>query len=133
MDLMEGLKLNELFYNEIAAAILHSNFPNLKSSAALIGWGSEVLGFDDAESTDHNWGLRFQLFLSEEDFEKHSRSINLTLSENLPNVFRGYPTAFEIHVNSDQRGARENVRHNIDFETIEDFSGVISAAIHTKN
>ncbi len=118
---MKGLKLNELFYNEIVAGILQSNFPNLKYSAALIGWGSEVLGYDDAQSTDHNWGLRFQLFLSEKDYERYSDSVNQTLAENLPTEFRGFPTAFEIHVNEDQRGARGNFKHNIDVETIERF------------
>lgn len=64
-NFMKGLELNENFYNEIVAEVLSSSFPNLKYSAALIGWGSEVLGFDDELSADHNWGLRFQIFLSE--------------------------------------------------------------------
>src|SRR4051812_32861209 len=105
---MKGLELSGLFYNEIVAEILKSNFPSLKYSAALIGWGSEVLGFDDRLSTDHNWGLRFQLFLSGRDFEEHFELINQVLSKDLPTEFRGYPTDFEIRVNKDQRAEREN-------------------------
>ena len=69
-DFIPGLELNELFYKELVAPILKRNFQNIKYSAALIGWGSEVLGYDDAQSTDHNWGLRFQIFLSNEDANK---------------------------------------------------------------
>jgi len=118
---MKGLELNQLFYKEIVAGILKSNFPHLKYSAVLIGWGSEVLGYDDAQSADHNWGLRFQLFLSEKDHVKYSDSINKTLAGNLPEEFLGFPTTFEIHVNSDQRGERKNIKHNIEVETIERF------------
>jgi len=31
-------------------------------SAALLGWGSEVLGFDSPRSADHSWGPRLQIF-----------------------------------------------------------------------
>ncbi len=75
-DFIRGLELNELFYNQVVASILKSRFPNLRYSAALIGWGSDVLGFDDAQSADHNWGIRFQLFLSEQDSEKYCKPIN---------------------------------------------------------
>lgn len=49
-----GLKLNELFYKEVVGPILKSEFPNLKYSAGLIGSGSEVLGYDTQQSTDHH-------------------------------------------------------------------------------
>jgi hypothetical protein len=53
---MPGLALSEMFYEQAAAPILREHFPGLAYSAALIGWGSEVLGYDDRTSTDHNWG-----------------------------------------------------------------------------
>ena len=65
-DFMSGLAINQLFYEEMVRPILESQFPELEHSAALIGWGSEVLGYDDVQSTDHNWGPRFQLFLAEQ-------------------------------------------------------------------
>ncbi|HLL99759.1 MAG TPA: DUF4037 domain-containing protein, partial [Pyrinomonadaceae bacterium] len=125
-DFVKGLELNAQFYSEIVAPLLKTHFPNLEYSAALIGWGSEVLGYDDPVSTDHNWGLRFQIFLSQHDCREHSSSINQILNEKLPPEFRGFPTDFEIRVNRDQRGERREDdagRHNIDIETIEGFFG----------
>ncbi len=89
-----------------------------------MGWGSEVLGFDDDQSTDHNWGLRFQLFLSEQDDERYRKHINTILDEQLPPGFRGYPTSFNILVNEDQRAVSQTkATHNIDIETIKGLFG----------
>jgi hypothetical protein len=118
-DFMNGLALNQLFYEEVVEPILKSHLSDLKYSGALIGWGSDVLGYDDAQSTDHNWGPRFQLFLHEQDFEKYHESITHVLDEELPSEFRGYPTAFPIVVN-DVEGPP---KHNIDVETIRGFFG----------
>jgi len=63
-DFIPGLRLSELFYSEAAKPILDTFFPELSYSAALLGWGSEVLGYDDVQSSDHHWGPRFLLFLS---------------------------------------------------------------------
>lgn len=118
-DFMNGLALNQLFYEEVVAPILKSHFSDLKYSAALIGWGSDVLGYDDAQSTDHNWGPRFQLFLNQDDDEKYHESIVNVLNDELPSEFRGYPTAFPIVVN-DVEGAS---KYNIDVETIRGYFG----------
>jgi len=120
-NFISGLELNELYYNEVVAPILKHHFQNVPYSAALIGWGSEVLGYDDMQSTDHNWGLRFQLFLSKRDHEKYKKSIDRTLNQHLPTHFRRHPIAFEINVNEDQRDPTALNRHNIDVETIEGF------------
>lgn len=122
-DFIKGLQLNENFYNEVVAAILNSDFPDLKYSAGLIGWGSEVLGYDDVLSADHNWGLRFQIFLSAEDHEKYYLELNQILDEKLPHEYKSHPTSFEINVNKDQRDLERAKlsKHNIDIETIEGF------------
>ena len=62
-----GLELNRAFYREAVAPILAANFARLKYSAALIGYGSDVLGYDSERSTDHEWGPRLMLFLDDED------------------------------------------------------------------
>ena len=115
---MRGLDLNERYYREAVRPILDAHFPKLNHAAALIGWGSEVLGFDDDTSTDHNWGLRFWLFLSERDAENHSEQVDRCLAENLPAKFLGYPVAFEY---SEQRGKRALARHNINIETVSNY------------
>jgi hypothetical protein len=120
-EFINGLALNQLFYEEAIAPVLKSHFSDLRYSAALIGWGSDVLGYDDAQSTDHNWGPRFQLFLANQDYEKYRKSITDALNEQLPSEFRGYPTTFMIEVDEDQHGAAGSLKHNIDVETIRDF------------
>jgi len=120
-DFINGLDLNERFYKEIAAPLLEVHFPDLKHSAALIGWGSDVLGYDDLESTDHNWGGRFQLFLGERDFEQYHEDIQDILRKNLPAEFHGYPTTFPIVGNEDQRDERDSLAHNIEVRTIRQY------------
>lgn len=93
-DFIPGLKLSELFYAEAVRPLLASHFPNLRHSAALIGNGSEVLGFDTPMSRDHDWGARLQLFLAEADHVQQAQAIDDMLAHNLPYEFRGYPTNF---------------------------------------
>ena len=69
-NFIPGLKLSELFYAEAAKPILDTFFPKVSYSAALLGWGSEVLGYDDIQSSDHHWGPRFLLFVSAEDHHR---------------------------------------------------------------
>jgi hypothetical protein len=87
-----GLKLSKLFYSDIIKKKLEKEYPKLEYAAALIGQGSEVLGFDDEMSTDHHWGPRLQLFLKEEDYDKFNFSIRKYFSKNLPFTFLGYST-----------------------------------------
>src|SRR5215211_5477073 len=93
-EFVPGLQLSELFYHEAVQQILERAFPGLLYSAALLGSGSEVLGFDTVRSTDHEWGPRTQLFLSETDYPIHAAAIAEALRHALPHEFRGYPTNF---------------------------------------
>jgi Domain of unknown function (DUF4037) len=124
---MNGLTLSELFYVEAARPILESHFPEILYSAALIGWSSEVLGYDNVASMDHNWGPRFQLFLSTPDYEKYKSTISASFSQNLPLEFRGYPTNFGASAQGDQLVMKRvevgPVHHMIQFETVESFFG----------
>ena len=89
-----GRELSRLFYQEAVRPILNESFPDLRYTAALIGAGSEVLGFDTEMSTDHHWGPRQQLFLEEEDLDNLGPAISKTLAGRLPATFRGYSTHF---------------------------------------
>lgn len=89
-----GLALGEQFYHEAVKPLLDTVFPGLRYSAALIGSGSEILGFDTPISSDHHWGPRVMLFLDEQDHAALASSVHTTLSEKLPYSFRGYPTNF---------------------------------------
>lgn len=92
-DFVPGLRLGELFYEEVVRPALEDVFPGLTHSAALIGSGSEVLGFDTEMSTDHDWGPRVMLFLREED-ACHGPAIRDELARRLPRRFMGYRTDF---------------------------------------
>lgn len=119
-----GLKLSELFYREAVRPILERNFLGLPHSAALIGYGSDVLGYDTEISRDHMWGPRLVLFLPVEDYEKTSQAVNEVLRQELPVRFHGYSTHFG-KPNSHDNGVRvsediENgpVEHLIAMENI---------------
>jgi hypothetical protein len=64
----------------------------LQYAAALIGPGSETLGFDTEMSMDHDWGLHFLIFLREEDADQGDVIANL-LSHQLPHTFSGIPVS----------------------------------------
>lgn len=87
---LTGLQLSEQFYRDTIQPILAAHFPHLNYSAALLGPGSEVLGFDDAQSTDHDWGPRLQLFLSPEDLTTYQGPIDQRLRAELPLTIAGY-------------------------------------------
>jgi hypothetical protein len=120
-----GLKLSELFYREAVSPILASNFPTVVYSAGLLGSGSEVLGFDTVQSTDHHWGPRLQVFLSDGDFTTYAKRIDKAFSEQLPRQFRGFSTNFGP---PDQIGVRlmtniesGPVNHAVEIATIRSF------------
>lgn len=70
-----GIELAGKFYREAVRLTLESDFPALPYSAALIGYGSEALGFDTEMSTGHHWGPRGMLFLRELDHERFASAI----------------------------------------------------------
>ncbi|MCA1667706.1 MAG: DUF4037 domain-containing protein [Thermomicrobia bacterium] len=93
-DFIPGLQLSEAFYREAVKPILDAAFPGLVYAAALLGSGSDVLGYDTPRSTDHGWGPRCWLFLPAADDEMYRAAIDETLRKQLPDTLRGYPTRF---------------------------------------
>ena len=88
-----GLTLSRKLYADWVAPFIHSQWPNLNYSAALIGDGSEVLGFDTPRSTDHDWGPRVYLFLEPKDFAV-AKPIITGLETHLPTTLWGSAVAF---------------------------------------
>jgi hypothetical protein len=91
---LPGLELSRRFYREAVQSVLYEAVPAIVHSAARLGSGSEVLGFDTARSADHEWGPRLQVFLRPEDADRHGARIEAVLSARLPKTFCGYPTHF---------------------------------------
>ncbi len=102
---IKGRELCRGFFNDCARSIIESRYPGLKYSAGLLGYGSDVLGYDDATSSDHMWGPRFYLFLDEGDMDKRHGIIE-ALGNELPVTYRGYSTHF-----SDEDPNDGGIRH----------------------
>jgi hypothetical protein len=85
-EFVPGRELSRVFYEEAVAPLAG----DVRHSAALLGWGSDVLGFDTERSTDHGWGPRVQLFVEADDVERVAAAVD----EGLPATFRGWPVRF---------------------------------------
>ena len=124
-DFISGLELNRLFYTEAVKPILDRDFPDLPHTAARLGSGSEVLGYDDQTSTDHDWGPRFQLFLTESDHARWATAVVEALAHQLPHTFRGYPTNYnppnEEGTSLLQPTAAGPINHRVDVTTLNTF------------
>jgi len=81
------LELSAAFYREAVLPLLAGH----AHAAALLGWGSDVLGLDTERSTDHGWGPRLQVFLRDAD---RSGRWSARLDKQLPQEFRGWPVRY---------------------------------------
>jgi len=124
---IKGLDLSEYFYIEAVKPIVEGHFPNLPYSAALIGDGSDVLGFDTIQSTDHDWGPRLLLFLDDAELMTYREKIDQVLRQELPAEIHGYTTNFAIYYDepfdttymSQVEGAQIN--HQVDILSLQAF------------
>mgnify|MGYP003423232865 CR=1 FL=1 len=82
---MAGLELAGRFYRQVVGPLLGGR----PHAAALLGDGSEVLGYDDAVSTDHDFGPRVQVFLPAAGGVDGVTG----LLRGLPERFDGFPVA----------------------------------------
>jgi hypothetical protein len=126
-EFIPGLQLCEAFYREAVEPVLRRNFGDLKYAAALIGSGSEVLGFDTEMSSDHHWGPRLLMFLKPDDLSTFKATVSQKLSEELPRQFRGYPTSFTA-ANAEDHGVQlldfsetGPINHRVEIMSIERF------------
>lgn len=122
---IRGLELSRLFYEEAVKPILDVHFAGLKYAAARIGTGSEVLGFDSQESTDHSWGPQLQIFLSEADLDDNRASIVDILANELPYEFHGYSTNYSkpdtIGVRLMEPTVAGPINHGVTVHTVSSF------------
>ncbi len=102
-----GKQLCESYFFEVAKPILDTAFPGLCYTAGLLGYGSDVLGYDDEVSCDHMWGPRFYLFLREEDMDKETE-IRRVFAQRLPYTYKGYSVNFSPP-DPDDHGVRHAV------------------------
>lgn len=125
-EFVRGLDLNRAFYREAVQPLLTERFPDLAYAAALIGDGSDVLGYDTPRSTDHEWGPRLLLFLPDGSHPELGVAIEDVLRAELPVAFWGYPTSFGPRDGRGVRlpvaGAAGQVTHHVDIWTLRAFT-----------
>lgn len=102
-----GLALAAAFYGEV----LEPTLTGITHAAGLLGWGSDVLGFDTERSTDHGWGPRAQIFVDAE----HLDGVSERVEAILPTTFRGWPTRFGWDDTPS--------RHHVEVTTVPDWLG----------
>ena len=72
------------------------------------GTGSDVLGFDDEMSRDHDWGVRLTLLVEPAGLD----GLSDYLDAHLPDDVHGHPTRFPLSNDP-------TIRHRIDIDTAE--------------
>jgi hypothetical protein len=95
-EMVDGLGLAEAFYREVVVDIIESHRASTSYAAALIGPGSEVLGYDDIRSTDHDWGPRLQVLLADDAAPAEVDALRDALAARLPDRFRSHPIRFAL-------------------------------------
>jgi hypothetical protein len=119
---VKGLTLNRCFYHDIVRPLLERAYPKLEYSASLIGYGSDVLGYDTEISMDHNWGPRLQIFVNGRSLTKE---ISDYFSTELPFEYRGFPVNYtdpgRDKTQSMIKTGKRPIRHLIEIETFEDY------------
>ena len=126
---IKGLELARAFYHQAVQPIVSRHFPPLRYSAALIGSGSEVLGYDDAVSADHHWGPRVMLFLEQDNHTALADELKRALAAELPNRFMGYSTNFSAPKTSDRDHGTQilqdishgTINHRVEILTLDGF------------
>jgi len=104
--------------------LIDEHFPEVSENhaAALIGWGSDVLGNDDEWSKDHEWGPRCILFLPE-SLEHCKNALYNMLNAKIPPKIMGYPTRFAVNKDTHIRVLSEEdfSSVSIDITTVKKF------------
>lgn len=87
---LPGAELSRAYYGQVVAPLLARHRPGLAVAAGRLGSGSDVLGADDAQSRDHDWGLRLTLLVE----DGRAKEIDTLLERELPEQWEALPTRF---------------------------------------
>jgi hypothetical protein len=118
---MQGIELSRRFYVEVVRPWLTLVAPELPHAAALIGYGSELLDFDDEMSRDHNWGPRVHLLVSRANFERYAHRLVAEFSVFAPATFNGEPIGWRNRPHPPASGpeALGALEHGLEVHTLE--------------
>lgn len=123
---LPGLVLASAFFSEIIKPLLAEKTPGIPYAAALIGPGSDVLGFDTPVSRDRDWGPRLQIFLPERELPERASLLDRVLASELPSEFHGFPTGFAPADASGRRRPQPNahppIEHLVEITSVGRYS-----------
>lgn len=85
-----GAELAGVYSRALVEPLLERALPALRFSTARLGSGSDVLGYDDAMSRDHDWGLRLTVVVP----EPAVAAVAALLEAELPDRFAEQPVRF---------------------------------------
>lgn len=126
MKFIPGIELNKNYYFDIVKPIISKFDKNLVYSATFSGFGSDVIGYDNETSMDHNWGPRLQIYINGEDFHIKDE-LSSYLSKNLPLEYMGFPTNYSDPAVDGTRAMKHissgEVRHLIEIFNIDSYIG----------
>ncbi|MGH3544596.1 MAG: DUF4037 domain-containing protein [Mycobacteriales bacterium] len=115
--LSPGQRLSQRFYEHAVLPRVAPVLGGAPHAAALLGDGSEVLGFDDTVSPDHDFGPRVTLFVSGDT----DRAPIFSALESLPERFDGLPTAYRDTTNGDRDFGSGTSAHHVEVTTASEF------------
>lgn len=95
-EFVSGRRLCRRFYGGSVRPALDANHPGLLHAAALFGRGSEVLGYDDPMSADHNVEPRVLIFVTDDDHDRYGDRLADAMAGAVPQEFAGRPTDVRI-------------------------------------
>ncbi len=91
---VSGIDLARAYWFDVVAPILDPYVEAGERAAALLGEGSDVLGFDTEQSTDHGWGPKVFVCFDRASDREHVRELRAVVDDALPETFRGYPIRY---------------------------------------
>lgn len=110
---LHGAALARAYFDDLVRPLLDAHFPGVPYAAARLGSGSDVLGFDDATSRDHDWGCRLTLLL-DDAAAGAVPDVSAMLERELPDRYGGHPVRFPV--TWDQAAT-----HKVDVSTVAAF------------
>jgi len=125
-EFIPGQELSRRFYWEAVRPLLDRFYNTLPHAAAMLGPGSEVLGFDTPMSMDHDWYPKVLIFLRDQEADL-IEPVREMLRRNLPHSFLGFgvdsaPVEEEPGTHVMVEGAEGPVEHNVLPVTLRSFA-----------
>ena len=86
------VSISHQFFAEILLPILRRDFAaeTAQTAFGVFGYGSEVMGMDDAYSSDHHWGIRINAVMPDVLYQDRGRTMAQAVLPHMPETYHGY-------------------------------------------